>query len=137
MELQAFQEKLSRLVKDLNDRAVVFKGQDPLLRVQFSLTHEREGPAEIAHISIDRNSGGSEESDYAIEDRVTIRFEPGRQPQVTCYREMMPAQLPQIQTNPGESPAYDRESLLLSRIRLFCESVLPAKPEFPEGKRIS
>ncbi len=124
VKIEIVRQDLLALVENCNTMAHEFSEIDPLLELSFSLKVEDEMDDFKASVVIDRNSGGSPESNYAIQDEIAIQLSADGHLLLIFNREMTEEDRVD-QTL--ETPSQWKE--ILDRVYAFCHWNLP-KPIF-------
>ena len=119
--IETLQRDLELLAQECNDAAAHPQNLDPLLNIAFtwqiltSTTEKFQGS-----LLIDRNSGGSIESDYVIQDEIQITGSKHGDLLVRFLREMLEEKTEQIEHLDEQKWQQVREE-----IRAFCLQSLP------------
>ena len=114
---------LEKMVKQCNARAEDEVFMDPLIYIGYSLEAENDGSS--YRIIINRNSGGSPESDYAIEDEIKVRIEKDGMIHLTFLKEMM-----EVESITLSSPEPRTWEEMIRKIEEFCYHEFPGEGTF-------
>ncbi len=114
--MNTIQADLAALAADLNAQARHSDQLDPLREVDYTLRVDVADEHQLkASLVIDTHSGGSPESDYAIQDEVRITLSADGSLSVVMTREMLETEaLHETLDVPGKWEP------VLARIRSFC-----------------
>ncbi len=122
---------LKKLIRELNFMAKESLNVDPLVQVTFSFSSQKENTQRPTfEVLIDRNSGGSIHSDYAIQDSINIILNGNTLESIVFSREMM--ETDRITDEKLDESIWDE---ILKRIRSFCVEILPHNAIYDEGAK--